>query len=534
MARQDVVIVGGGPNSLVAAFYLARGGRRPLVLERRAVPGGVAVTEEFHPGFRVSSVQHLCGPLRHEIASDMRLDQHGLVMLKSETRVFAPSPDGRALVLHGEASRSAESITAFSKKDAASWPVYQATLARLAEPLSDLLGMTPPDIDRPGLPDLLTLLKTGKQVRDLGRTDLYRLLRWGPMAVADLAAEWFESELLRATIASRGIFGAAAGPWSGGTAAVLLLRAAADPHAAGSVTCPRGGMGALTQAMASAAQAAGATIRTGAEVVRLEVRGGAVEAVVLGSGERIESPCVVSGLEPKRTLLGLVGPRHLEPDLQQKLRHYRTRGVNAKVHLALSRLPAFRAAGAAVPAASRGAGSSLAGRILIGPEIDYLERAFDTSKYGELPSQPWMEAVIPTLLDPSLAPPEKHVMSVHVQYTPYHLKDGDWDEARRESLGEVVLLTLDAYAPGLAGLVEGIQVLTPKDLAETYGLTDGHIFHGEEALDQFFTMRPLLGWARYRTPIRGLYLCGAGTHPGGMVTGINGRNAAREVLSKRR
>jgi len=532
MARHDAVVIGAGPNSLAAAFYLARGGRRVLVLERRDRVGGVAVTEEFHPGFKVSSVLHACGPLRPEIAADMRLDRHGLVMLAAGTRIFAPSPDGRALVLDGDPSRSAESIARFSKKDAERWPVYQQTLERLAAPLGDLLKMTPPDIDRPGLGDLLALFRTGRQVRNLGRTDLYRLLRWGPMAVADLVAEWFDTELLRAALAGRGIFGAPAGPWSAGTAAVLLLRAAADPHAAGSVTFPRGGMGALAEAMAGAARAAGAAIRTGCEVTRIESRAGAVESVVLAGGERVETTCVVSGLDPKRTLLHLVGPLHLDPDFRKKLGNYRMRGVTAKVHLALSRLPAFTALKGI--ASSAGASSPLAGRIQIGHEIDSLERAYDASKYGETSQEPWLEALIPTVLDPSLAPEGKHVMSVHLQYAPYHLKEGEWDDARRRALGDTVVKTLAMHAPDLPGLVEGGQVISPKDLEVTYGLTEGHLFHGEEALDQVFTMRPLLGWARYRTPISGLYLCGAGTHPGGMVTGANGRNAAREVLSARR
>ena len=524
--RRDVVIVGAGPNGLVAAFYLARAGRRVLVLERRDIVGGTAVTEEFHPGFRVSSVLHATGPLRPEIAAEMELGKHGLEMLHSDARIFVPSPDGRALLLSADTAHSAASIAAFSRKDAERYPVYQQTLARLTGPLSDLLKMTPPDIDRPGLGDILSLLKTGKKVRDLGRADIYRILRWGPMAAADLVAEWFDTELLRAAIAGRGIFAATAGPWSAGTAAVLLLRAAADPHPAGTVAVPRGGMGALTAAMAAAARAAGATIRTGAEVIHFEVKGGAVQAVVLKGGERIEATCVVSNADPKKTLLGLVDPVHLDPDFQKKMSDVRARGITAKVHLALSRLPAFTAL--------KGNAAPLAGRIQIGHEIDYLERSFDASKYGETSKEPWIEALIPTVLDPSLAPEGKHVLSAHVQYAPFHLKEGAWDDARGKALGDTVVKTLAAHAPDLPGLIEGMQVITPKDLATTYGLTEGHIFHCEEALDQFFTMRPLLGWARHRTPIGGLHLCGAGTHPGGMVTGANGRNAARQVLADRR
>jgi phytoene dehydrogenase-like protein len=352
---------------------------------------------------------------------------------------------------------------------------------------------------------------------------MFRLLRWGPMAVADLASEYFETELLRAVIAARGVFGTFLGPWSAGSALVLLIRAAADPHPAGSACFAAGGMGAITQAMASAAKAAGAEIRTGAEVREIRVQNGAATGVLLSTGEEIQARAFISNVDPKRTLLKLTDPTHLSPDFVQKLQHYRGNGTVAKVNLALSGLPSF-------VALKNGDSSALKGRIHVGHEIDYLERAFDESKYGNFSRQPYLEATIPSLTDPTLAPEGKHVMSIYMQYAPYKLK-GSWDE-QREALGQTVVQTLAQYAPSLPELILAQQIITPLDLEEKYGLTGGQIFHGDLALDQFFTMRPLLDWARYRTPIQNLYLCGSGTHPGAGLTGGSGANAAREILKE--
>jgi phytoene dehydrogenase-like protein len=336
-------------------------------------------------------------------------------------------------------------------------------------------------------------------------------------------AEYFETELLRGTIAARGIFGTFLGPWSAGSSLVLLIRAAADEHPAGSCWFASGGMGAVTQAMASAVQQAGAEIRSGAEVIEVRVKDGVARSVVLSTGEEISARAVISNADPKRTLLKLVDPTHLSPDFVMKLQHYRMPGTVAKVNLALSGLPKFTAL------EGENHGRALSGRIHIGPEIDYLERAFDESKYGNFSRQPYLEVAIPSLTDPTLAPEGKHVMSIYMQYAPYKLKDSDW-EKQRVPLGDTVVKTLAQYAPNLPELILTHQIITPQDLEETYGLTGGHIFHGELALDQFFTMRPLLDWARYRTPIQNLYLCGSGTHPGAGLTGGSGANAAREIL----
>jgi len=518
---RDIVIIGGGHNGLVTAFYLAKAGFRPLVLERRTQVGGAAITNEFHPGFRCSTLAHTSGPIRIEIVRDMQLEKHGLRVITPETCVTALSPDGRALSLYQDADKSAQAIAAFSQKDAAKYPEFEKSLAKISKVIAEALATTPPDIDHPSGGDLWSMLKTGRALRNLGKRDMYRVLRWGPMAVADLVAEYFETELLRAVIAARGIFGTFLGPWSAGSSLQLLIRAAGDSHPAGSAFFAAGGMGSLTQAMASAAKAAGVEIRTGAEVIEIRVKDGRATGVLLGTGEEIGAQTVISNADPKRTLLKLTDPTHLSPDFVQKLQHYRGNGTVAKVNLALSALPAFTAL-------KNGDGSALKGRIHIGPEIDYLERAFDESKYGNFSRQPYLEVAIPSLTDPTLAPDGKHVMSIYMQYAPYKLK-GDW-ESQRSTLGQIVVQTLAEYAPNLPELILTHQIITPQDLEDVYGLTGGQIFHGDLALDQFFTMRPLLDWARYRTPIKNLYLCGSGTHPGAGLTGGSGANAAREIL----
>jgi len=526
---RDILIIGSGHNGLVTAFYLAKAGLKPLVLERRATEGGAAITDEFHPGFRCSTLAHAAGPIAPEIVRDMQLARHGLEMIHPPVRCFAPSPDGRLLILHDDAAKSAESIARFSKKDAAKFPEFQQTLARIAGVVQRVLAQTPPSIDQPSSGDLWNMAKTGKAVRGLGRKDMFRLLRWGPMAVADLVGEWFETELLRATIAARGIFGAHLGPWSAGSSAVLLMRATADPHPAGGGAFVKGGLGSLTRAMAEAARSAGAEIRTGAEVEQIRVKDGRATGVILQGGEEIAANVVISNADPRRTFLQLLDPVHLEPSFLGKMKNYRAKGSVAKINLALAGLPAF----AALKDAGSGAAEALSGRIHIGPEIDYLERAFDDAKYGNFSRAPVLDIAIPTVTDPLLARRDKHIMSIYVQFAPFKLKSSDWN-AQRDTLGDTVIKTLASYAPDLPGLILHRQVITPLDLEQEYGLTGGHIFHGELALDQIFTMRPLLGWARYRTPIDGLFLCGSGTHPGTGLTGHSGANAAREILSARR
>ena len=518
---RDIVIIGGGHNGLVTAFYLAKAGFKPLVLERRNQIGGAAITEEFHAGFRSSVLAHCAGPLRPEVIRDMQLKQHGLKLITPDVSVTALSPDGRALILYRDVERAAQEISKFSGADAAKYREFQPALEKASRVISKTLAMTPPEIARPTTADLFGLLQLGRSLRGLGRSNTYNLLRWAPMAVADLVSEFFETDLLRATIAARGIFGTFLGPWSAGTSLALLLRAAADSNPAGSNFFAAGGIGAITHAMAAAAKQAGAEIRTGADVIEIQIKQGVAQGVVLSSGEEILARAVVSNADPKRTFLKLTDPSLLSPTFTKRLQNYRMNGTVAKVNLALSALPTFTGLHGNVEA--------LSGRIHIGPGIDYLERAFDESKYGNFSRAPYLEITIPTLTDPSLAPEGKHVMSIYMQYAPYKLKNGNWEE-QRTALGDTVVKTLTQYAPDLPDKILSHQIITPLDLEDTYGLTGGHIFHGELALDQVFTMRPMLDWARYRTPIQNLYLCGSGTHPGTGLTGGSGANAAREII----
>jgi phytoene dehydrogenase-like protein len=528
---QKVAIIGGGHNGLITAFYLAKGGFKPVVLERREMVGGGAVTEEFHPGFHGSTLAHTLGPLRADVARDLQVEKFDCQIFQPDPRVFSPSPDGKALLFYSDVAKTAGAIARASAKDGERYTKFAEALEEVAGIFAQLCTITPPAIDKPTPEDLWNLFKTGRGVRSLGKKGIFDLLRWGPMAVADYVAEFFETELIRATIAARGIFGTALGPWSAGSTAVLLLRAAADANPVGTASFSRGGLGKFTNALAEAAKLAGAEIRTNTEVQHIRTKDGAVVGVVLQDGEEIAAEAVVSGVDPKRTFFNLIDPSQLDPGFAQRMKNLRAKGTVAKVNLALGDLPQFPSLAGAI--GQDGFRAALSGRIHIGPEIDYLERAYDASKYGEFAQAPYLDVTIPTLLDPSLAPEGKHVMSAYVQFAPYKLKEGSWDSRRRE-LGEVVLKTLAQYSPNLPGLVEGMQVITPEDLEKTYGFTGGHIFHGELALDQLFTMRPVLDWARYKTPVRGLFMCSNGTHPGNGLTGASGANAAKEIIHELR
>ena len=526
-----VLLIGGGHNALITAFYLARGGFKPTVLERREFVGGGAITEEFHPGFKASALAHTLGPLRRDIARDLQLQKFNLQIIQPEPRLYAPSPIGPGLLFYSDHAKTASGISTFSVKDSGRYTEFADALENIAEVFGRIASITPPAIDHPSPEDFWNLLLTGKAVRGLGKNGIFDMLRWGPMAVADFVAEFFDTELLRAAIAVRGIFGANFGPWSAGSTALLLLRSVADPHPVGSAAFPRGGLGEFSRALAEVAKAAGAEIRTDAEVQQILTKDGAVSGVVLAGGEEIPCGAIVSGVDPKRTFFKLLDPTNLDPVFAMRMKNFRSFGSVAKIHLALGDLPRF-------PSVSEAVGPNdvrvaLSGRIHIGHEIDYLEKAFDASKYGEISKAPVLDVTIPTLLDPSLAPEGKHVLSAYFQFAPYKLKSDTWNE-RRGELANTVIKTLSAYMPNLPQLVEAAHVVTPLDLETTYGFTGGHIFHGELALDQLFTMRPVLDWARYQTPVKGLFLCGNGTHPGNGLTGASGANAAKEIIHELR
>jgi phytoene dehydrogenase-like protein len=529
--RWDVVVIGAGHNALVTAAYLAKGGLRTLVLERRERVGGAADTSELADGIRVPTLAHTVGRLRASVQKDLELARHGLSLVAPEVRVFAPSADGSAVTLWSDVAKTAAGLRSRSAHDGDAYAGFDRQIRALGRFLDDLGRSTPPDIKAPGLGDALSALKLGRSFKGLGRDGSRTVLRVLPMAVADLVAESFETDAIRAALAWRGVRFGNVGPWSAGTAAMLLGDAAGnDGGAAGETVFAKGGPGALSAALASAAREAGAEIRTGAEVTNIASREGRATGVVLAGGEAIEANGVVSGLDPKRTLVDLVDPVALGPSLGWRAGNIRTPGVVAKVNLALKKLPVFPAAGADE--------ALLRGRIVVAPGIDAMERAFDATKYGRWSTKPIIEATIPSLADPSLVEGAKagtQVMSIIAQYAPYELRGhrgqpaADWDMAR-ENLGDTIMSVLESVAPGIGKLVTHRQVLTPVDLERQFGLTGGHPLHAEAGLDQFFVWRPLLGHARYRIALERLYLCGSGAHPGGGVTGGPGQNAAREIL----
>lgn len=516
-AGNTAIVIGGGHNGLAAAHYLARAGMKTVVLERRDEVGGGAVTEALHPGFHCPTLSH--NVLLHtRIVRDMQLRRHGVEFLTPAAATFTPSSRG-SVTLYEDQGQTIESLRAISVRDADAYAGFRRAVSRIAGVLATVLQHPPPALDGPGTGDLWNLLKAGRAFKALERQDAHRLLQWLPMPVADLVGEWFATDALRSTIAATGLTGAMLGPRSAGSTLVMML-AEAHQALAGGIRRVRGGPGALSRAMATAARAAGADVRTGISVERIVVDAGRVAGVVVG-GETIGASVVLSTLDPKRTLLGLVGGDQLGPSLVTRVRNYRAQGTMAKVNLALSALPSFEGAGRDE--------ATLSGRIHIGPTLDYMERAFDSAKYGQLSPDPWLEVTIPSILDPELAPHGAHVMSVYVHHAPRHLRAGPWSTQRDAALA-ATLRVLDRHAPGLSSLVVASQLLTPEDLEQDYGLSGGHVFHGELAPDQLFVMRPFLGHGRYRTPIPGLYFAGAGTHPGGFLTGTSGRLAAREAV----
>lgn len=517
-SSQPTVVIGGGVNGLVCATLLARARRAVTVVEQRAEIGGAAVTRELTPGFRVPAAAHDVGPLGADVARELHLAAHGLEFIPREAWMTALDGHGHAVTLWHDVEKTSVGLRAFSQADADRWPAFMEARAKLGRVVASILPHTPPSIDAPAPRELWRLLRTARQFRALGAADGYRLLRWGPMPVADLVHEHVETPMVAAALAADGVLGAMLGPWSAGSGLLFLLHAANAAAGDPRLVWPRGGPGSLAAALLRAAGQAGVSVTTGARVTEVLTGDGRARGVRLADGRTIEASAVVSGIDPKTTY-GLCDPMALPAELRWRARNYRTAGTLAKVNLALSALPV-------VPGADR---EQLATRIRMAPDVDAMERAFDHAKYGAFSPTPWLEALIPTLADPSLAPPGAHVMSIYAQYAPHTLREGTWETARGAFL-DAVLATLDRYMPGIRSLIVEAEVLTPADLEREWGLAGGHIHHGELALDQLFTMRPLLGWSQYRTPVHGLWLCSAGTHPGLGLTGGSGANAAREIL----
>lgn len=519
--RYEVAVVGGGHNGLVAAASLARARRRVLLLERSDELGGTARTVEVAPGFRAPALLHSMGELRRSVVRDLDLGRYGLRLIRPETAAFVPEPDGGGVVIHADPRRTVEGLRARSAREAEAYPAFDTRIRSLASFMAHVSAVTPPDIEGPSVRDAFAALRLGRSLRRIGKRAAREALRVLPMPVADLVGDAFETEPLRTGLASRAVALTAMGPWTPGTALVFLLRSAEGGGAAGATAFAAGGPAGLVGALETAARSAGAEVRTGAEVAAVTTRDGRATGVALASGEEIEARAVVSSADPKRTL-GLLDPVVAGPTLLWRGRNIRTPGSAAVVLLALDGLPAFR--GVADP-------SVLAGRIVIGSSLDHLERAADDHKYGRVSEAPFLEATIPSLADPALAPEGSQVMSVLFHSAPYELRDGGWDRGSGDHVGDLALKALEEVAPGLSDRVVARRVSTPPDLERELGITEGCAMHAEPGLDQFFAWRPLLGHARYRFAIPGLYLAGSGAHPGGGLTGAPGANAAREVLT---
>ncbi len=525
MKKYDAIVIGGGHNGLASAAYLAKAGMDVLVLERRHLVGGAAVTEEIYPRFKYSVCSYVVSLLRPEVIRELELTNYDLEIIPLDS-TCTPLPDGNYLARWGDHAKTRREIARHSAADVDAYEEYGKCMIQMAMAVKPLLGTVPPRLGSWNARELFRLAGVGKHFHGLGKKLLYDLTKLMTMSSADFLNEWFETEVLKATMSASGIIGTFMGPRSPGTAYVLLHHYMGELDGAfRSWGFARGGMGTISRVIADAARHFGAEIRTECPVERILVKNRRAQGVMLQSGEEIEAATVVSGVDPKRTFLKMVDGKELDSDFTDKVSKFKVRGSSGKVNLALDGLPNFTC----LP----GDGPHLSGAISISPSIDYIERAYDDAKYGNFSRRPYLDVIIPSTLDPSMAPPGKHVMSIFVQYAPYHLKDGTWPE-RREKFGDTVIDTLSEYAPNLKDLILHRQVVTPWDMEQEFGLTEGNIFQGELTLDQLFFFRPVPGWAQYRTPIKNLYLCGAGTHPGGGVMAASGRLAAMEIIKDRK
>ena len=518
----DAIIIGGGHNGLVCAAYLARARKRTLVLEATDRVGGAAVTREIIPGFKVSACAHLLYLLHPKVLTDLRVQDHGFKLSARDMSTLALAEDGRHLVLATDSALTSASLSAHSAADAVALPAFQARIRRFARVIQRLLTETPPRLGTRNRSDQWALLKLAWSIRRLGRQDMREFLRIAGMNVADLLEEQFETDLLCGAYAFDAVLGTRLGPRSPNSTLTWFYRlAGGGKNSSNALAQPEGGMGALSDALAASAKSAGAEIRTGSSVTQIQVESDRVAGVVLNSGEEIKADLVVSNADPKRTFLSLLGTQYLDTGFVRRIRDIPMRGTAAKLHLALDGLPSFSGVDRA----------QLGGRLLIAPSIGYVERAFNHAKYGEYSEAPALEITIPSLHDSTLTPAGKHVLSAIVQYAPSDLKGG-WDDMR-EPFADNVIDTLARYAPDLKDKIIARELLTPLDLEREFGMAGGHWHHGELGLERFFMLRPVPGATQYATPLPGLYLCGAGCHPGGGVMGAAGMNAAREVLAGR-
>ncbi len=521
-SNYDVIVIGGGHNGLVTAAYLARAGRKVLVLEKRHVLGGAAVTEEIIPGFKFSVFSYVVSLLRPEIIRDLDLPRHGLEILPLDG-TFTPMPSGDYLWRVNDHGKTRREIARHSKVDAEAYEEFGKEMVQMCRFVKPILAMVPPDPTTLDPRDLKKLYFLGQRFRALAPDDRYNLVQLMTMSATDFLDQWFETDVLKATMSASGIIGTFLGVRSPGTAYVLLHHYMGEIDGAfRSWGFSRGGTGAISNSIADAAREAGVEIRTEAIVSKILIKDGRAEGVVLDRGEEIRAKVVSSSVDPNLTFLKMMDAKDLPEDFLEEVRRYKYRGSSGKVNFALDGLPEFTC----LP----GAGRHLRGAMSISPSVEYMERAYDQAKYGEFSQRPYIDMVIPSLTDPSVAPPGKHVLSCFVQYAPYKLKPGlNWDD-QKEAFGDAVVNTIAEYAPNIKNIIIGRQVQTPLDIERSIGLTEGNIFQGELSLEQLFFLRPVAGWARYRTPIRNLYMCGSATHPGGGIMGAPGRLAALEIL----
>ena len=520
----DVLIIGAGHNGLVTAAYLAKAGLDVLVVERRDRVGGACVTEEPWPGYRVSTLSYLCSLLQTRIIDDLNLPKFGFHIYPKDPSFFTVFPDGRHLFFWQDMARTQEELARFSKRDAEAYPEYEHELVRLAEWVEKLLMTTPPNIIRRKFSDLIGLGRLGLDAIKFRDSDLIRMVKIMTQSVRNYLDERFESDQIKATLATDGVIGTNGGPSTPGTAYIMLH------HVMGGATgvrglwgFVRGGMGSISEAIAQSAIAAGAKVQTGSGVSKILVRGGQAYGVALDSGEEITGRIVISSADPKRTFLSMLDPADLEDSFREGVEKIHIEGCSIKINLALDSLPDFTA----LPGSTLGPQHKATAHIC--PSMDYVDRAWEDASAGRPSTNPMLEITIPTTYDDSIAPPGKHIMCIFAQYAPYHLRDGDWDSLK-EGFADKCIDLIAQYAPNIPSAIIHRQVISPLDMEREYSLTGGNIFHGDMTIDQLFFMRPVAGWASYRTPLKGLYMCGSGTHPGGGVMGAPGYNAAREVL----
>ena len=521
--KKDVIVIGGGVNGLVAAAYLANAGRKVLLFEKKDVLGGIAVTEEFFPGYKFSSLVDGAGYLSPSISSDLKLSQHGLEIVPVDPIVYSLQPGGQNLMISKDIRATAKEIAKFSEADARAYPEFVDLLRKISAVVAGIMHMTPPDLPEFGLKNLIDLLPLLKPLRTIGRVDFAQVLRVMPMPVADLLNEWFESDVVKGAIAASALINGSWGPQEAGTGYTFLYNWAGSNNglfrSSGNIV---GGMGALSEALVNAAKTLGVEIKTNSLVEKITINNGIASGVELNNGDQYSAKLVVSAANMNTTFLKLIDPYNLDQIFVKHLKNIKYRGTTARVHFVLTELPRLQGVNGNVQ-------NLLSGHVQISPTITYIQRAYDPVKYGRYSQNPYLDIFIPTITDPSLSSDSAHLMSVTVKYMPYHLRDGDW-ESSREDLAKLVINKIGEYAPGFEKLIKNHNVITPLDLEHDYDLVEGNYTHGEMTLDQFLWMRPIPGYGQYRSPVKNLYLCSAANHPGGGITGINGKNAAREIL----